>query len=292
MQAKLVSIAIAAALLSACGGSDAPPAAKAPSGAQASAAAAAAAQPPKPKYDTAIHGDLRVAGLTELPQGFQLNVRLLDVSDPSQVPPVVEEILQQAPSLLPYRFALPYDASKINPEGRYAVVAALVIENVPLYSSPSPTPVLTHGHGNNIGIELVRGGAQADTQIAPTEKMKQDFEALERSIGGFKRVAGERINEDVTVGWDAFIASGQVRFAREQIDFGDAGSAAFKYAYKDGKPWVIVRVQRDRTTWLGWNAAGELILNEGDAGAVESAEAERLREQAAALYGVAGSRGG
>lgn len=290
MHAKLVSIAIISALLAACGGSEAPPAQQA---AQAqSAAPAPQPQPPMPKYDTAILGDLRVAGLTELPQGFQLNVRLLDVSDPSQVPPVVAEITQPAPTLLPYRFALPYDATKISEEGKYAVLAALVIENVPLYSSPSPTPVLTQGNGTNIGIELVRGGAQADTQIAPTEKMKQDFEALERSIGGFKRIAGERINEDVTVGWDAFIASGQVRFAREQIDFGDAGSASFKYAYQDGTPWVVVREQRDRKTWLGWNAAGELILNEGDSGVVEAAEAERLREQAAALFQVASQRAG
>jgi putative lipoprotein len=290
MHAKTVSIAIISALLAACGGSEAPPAPQA--GQAQSAAPAQQPQPPVPKYDTAIHGDLRVAGLTELPQGFQLNVRLLDVSDPSQVPPVVAEITQPAPTLLPYRFALPYDASKISEAGKYAVLAALVIENVPLYSSPSPTPVLTQGNGTNIGIELVRGGAQADTQIAPTEKMKQDFEALERSIGGFKRIAGERINEDVTVGWDAFIASGQVRFAREQIDFGDAGSASFKYAYQDGTPWVVVREQRDRKTWLGWNAAGELILNEGDSGAVEAAEAERLREQAAALFQVASQRAG
>lgn len=291
MHAKLVSIAIVSALLAACGGSEAPSTSSAPAASPAPAQSAPA-QPPMPQFDTAIQGDLRVAGLTELPQGFQLNVRLLDVSDPSQVPPVVAEITQPAPTLLPYRFALPYDASKINQEGRYAVLAALVIENVPLYSSPSPTPVLTQGNGTNIGIELVRGGAQADTQIAPTEKMKQDFEALERSIGGFKRIAGERINEDVTVGWDAFIASGQVRFAREQIDFGDAGSASFKYAYQDGTPWVVVREQRDRKTWLGWNAAGELILNEGDSGAVEAAEAERLREQAAALYQVASQRAG
>jgi len=290
MHAKFVSIAIVSALLAACGGSETPSAQQSRS--SQAAAPAQPVQPPTPQYDTAIHGDLQVAGLTELPQGFQLNVRLLDVSDPSQVPPVVAEITQPAPSLLPYRFALPYDASKINQEGRYAVLAALVIENVPLYSSPSPTPVLTQGNGSNIGIELVRGGAQADTQIAPTEKMKQDFEALERSIGGFKRIAGERINEDVTVGWDAFIASGHVRFAREQIDYGDAGSAAFKYAYQDGKPWVIVRVQRDRSTWLGWNSAGELILNEGDSGAVEAADAERLREQAAALYQAASQRAG
>lgn len=287
MYFKLIPAALVVALLAACGQQEsAAPAA--PAQPQAPAAAAA---PAAPQYATAVKGDITVAGLTELPAGLQLNLRLLDVSDPSQVPPVVAEVTAPAPTALPNRFALPYDASKIKPDGRYAVLAALLVEGHPLYSSPTPTPVLTEGNGDNIAIELVRGGAQADTQIAPTEKMKQDFAALERAIGGFQRVAGERMNDDVTVGWDAFIASGQVRFAREQVDFGDAGTAAFKYAFQGGKPWVVVRVQRDRTTWLGWNEAGELILNEGDVGAVEAEEAERLRAQAAEVMSLAAKRG-
>lgn len=289
MQLKLIPAAIALALLAACGGQDAPAPAAAPAPTQASSAAAA--QPSTPQFSTAVSGELLVAGLAELPPGFQLSVRLLDVTDPSQVPPVVAELSTPAPSLLPGKFSLPYDPAKITAEGRYAVLAALVIENVPLYSSAAPTPVLTQGNPDRVSLELVRGGAQADTQIAPTEKMKQEFASLERSIGGFQRVTGERMNDDVTVGWDAFIAGGQVRFAREQVDYGDAGSASFRYAFQDGKPWVIVREQRGRSSWLGWNADGELILNEGERGAVmDAAEAERLRAQAAEVMGLA-SRG-
>jgi putative lipoprotein len=291
MHSKLITLAVTAALLAACGTQEAP-APAAPAAAPAQTAAPAPAQPAAPQFSTAIIGNLSVTGLTELPPGFQLNVRLLDVSDPSQVPPVIAEITQPAPSLLPHRFSLPYDASKVMETGRYAVLASLVIENVPLYSSATPAPVLTDGNGTSVELELVRGGGQADTQIAPTEKMKQDFETLERSIGGFRRVTGERMNDDVTVGWDAFTASSQIRFAREQVDFGDAGSAAFKYAYRQGMPWVVVRVQRDRTTWLGWNEAGDLILNEGPSGAIEAEEAERLRTQATELHALAAASGG
>ncbi|MBE5313916.1 MAG: YbaY family lipoprotein [Xanthomonadales bacterium] len=287
MHRKLIPVAIAAVLLSGCGAPETP---SAQQGAQASAAPAAtatAAPVATPQFSTAISGELMVEGLTELPAGFELSLRLLDLSDPSQVPPVVAELSGPAPSILPHRFSLPYDASKIVETGRYGVLAALVVQGVPLYSSPAPAPVLTEGNGTSVSLSLVRGGAQADTQIAPTEKMKQDFGALERSIGALRRVTGERITDDVTVGWDAFLSDAGVRFAREQVDFGDAGTASLKYAFKDGRPWVVVREQRDRTTWLGWNEAGELMLNEGPDGPIDAAEAERLRAGAAEVAALA-----
>lgn len=289
MHRKLISLAVVAALLSGCGASETPPAQAPAQASSASAPAAAPAPAPAaaPQFATAISGELMVEGLNELPPGFELSVRLLDLSDPSQVPPVVAELLGPAPSILPHRFSLPYDATKIVETGRYGVLAALVVQGVPLYSSPAPAPVLTEGNGTSVSLSLVRGGAQADTQIAPTEKMKQDFGSLERSIGGLKRITGERITDDVTVGWDAFLSDAGVRFAREQVDFGDAGTASLKYAFKDGRPWVVVREQRGRTTWLGWNEAGELMLNEGPDGPIDAAEAERLRAGAAEVAALA-----
>ncbi|MCG6118241.1 MAG: YbaY family lipoprotein [Aquimonas sp.] len=289
MHAKLITLAIATALLSACGGSQPPAQAPAQQAAQVPASAPAPAQP---QFDTAIIGDITVPGLSELPPGFDLSLRLLDITDPSQVPGVVAESNGQAPRQLPHRFALPYDPSLINEEGRYAVQVALMVQGVPLYSSSQPARVLTEGHGSRISVELVRGGAQAETEVAPTERMKQDFAALERGIGAMQRVVGERMNEAVTVGWDAFISGGEVRFAREQVNFADAGTAAFRYAYQNGQPWVIVREQGRVTTWLGWNADGELILNELEGGGVEAAEAERLRAQAAEVARLASASKG
>jgi putative lipoprotein len=287
MHRKLIPMAVVAALLSGCGAPETPPAQSPAQASSSSASAAAPAPAAAPQFATAISGELMVEGLNELPPGFELSVRLLDLSDPSQVPPVVAELVGPAPSILPHRFSLPYDATKIVETGRYGVLAALVVQGVPLYSSPAPAPVLTEGNGTSVSLSLVRGGAQADTQIAPTEKMKQDFGSLERSIGGLKRITGERITDDVTVGWDAFLSDAGVRFAREQVDLGDAGTVALKYAFKDGRPWVIVREQRGRTTWLGWNEAGELMLNEGPDGPIDSAEAERLRAGAAEVMELA-----
>ena len=156
---------------------------------------------------TAVTGDLQVPGLSQLPKGIQLSIRLLDVTDPSQVAPVVAEINEPAPALLPHRFRLGYDASKIKPEGRYAVQAALLAGTAPLYSTAEPVAVLTQGAGDQLVLQLVRGGAEAATQMAPTDKLKKDFAELEGKIGGFRRVTGERIDEKVTIGWDAFVSA-------------------------------------------------------------------------------------
>ncbi|MBK9493642.1 MAG: hypothetical protein BWZ07_01011 [Alphaproteobacteria bacterium ADurb.BinA280] len=284
--ARVSALTMSVAFLAACGDASAPaskPAAIAP--------AQTAATPAAPQFATAINGDLRVSGLTQLPKGIQLSIRLLDFSDPSQVAPVVAEINEPAPALLPHRFRLGYDAGKINAEGRYAVQAALLAGTAPLYSTAQPMPVLTQGAGEQVVLELVRGGAEAATQMAPTDKLKKDFAELEGKIGGFRRVMGERIDEKVTIGWDAFVSTDGVRFAREQIDTGESSAISFKYAFVNGKPMAILREHRNIVTWLGWDASGTLILNDRQGAPISDAEVADLQQQAMALYGLAKQKG-
>src|SRR5690606_15290261 len=84
---------------------------------------------------TALRGQLTIAGLSELPRGLQLRLRLLDMTDPSVVPPVVAERSEPAPSGLPHRFALPYDPAAINPDGRYVLEAALLADQFVMYGT-------------------------------------------------------------------------------------------------------------------------------------------------------------
>lgn len=273
------SLFLLVAALSACGQSSEP--APAPT---AAATVQTAQAPATPNFTTAVTGDLQVAGLSQLPKGIQLSIRLLDVTDPSQVAPVVAEINEPAPALLPHRFRLGYDASKIKPEGRYAVQAALLAGTAPLYSTAEPVAALTQGAGNQLVLDLVRGGAEAATQMAPTEKLKKDFAELEGKIGGFRRVTGERIDEKVTIGWDAFVSAEGVRFAREQVDTGESASISYKYAYANDKLFAVVREHRNVVTWLGWDASGLLILNDRQGSPLDAAEVEELRQQAMALH--------
>ena len=75
--------------------------------------------------------------------------------------------------------------------------------------------------------------------------------------------------------------------AREQVDFGEAGSGQFRYAYKGGKPWIVERVQASVTTPVGWNEQGDLVLNEKGEGEADEADVTALYARAQSLYGQA-----
>lgn len=211
----------------------------------------------------AVTGTASIDQLTTLPRGLSLVVKLVDVTDAASLPVIVAESTQPAPQVLPLNVAQAYDPAKIEAGHRYGLQVALQAETLLLYGTERPIPVLTGGAPiKGLKIELVRGG-QPSIDVPPDERAKTEFAKLEDSIGALRRIHGERLEADVAVGWDAFVEdSGQIRMAREQVDFGDAGAAQFRYAYKGGKPWVVERVQGDDKVLVGWNEAGVLVLNE------------------------------
>lgn len=251
--------------------------------------------PPVPADALAVRGEVAIDGLKGLPPKLlaqlQLRLRLLDMSDPSIVPPVVAERLEPAPASLPYRYALPYEAGKINPEGRYVFEAALVTGADVLYGTPAPVAVLTQGAGAAADIALQRGGGLPAPDIAPADLLKQDFEKLERTIGGMKKFSGEAIDETTTRAWDAFADSHGLKFARQVVDYDKGGVVSFRFAYKDGKPWVIVRERGGVVTHLGWGADGSVLLNrDSNDRQLDEAAIEELRRMAEALYGEASAK--
>ena len=282
---KLALIPLSAVLvLSACGGEQPAPAA-APTNAPTPAEVAATTPVAGPK----VSGSIMVQGVSQLPEGIQLSAKLLDVTDPAAVPVVVSERTTAAPQLLPSGFEVGYDPAQIDQAKRYTVEVSLQSDGIVLYGSPTPTPVLTQGAGDSgFSLTLVQGGKPVAT-VAPPEQLKLDFQALEANLGALRRITGERLDEEVAIGWDAFVdnASGQVLMAREQVEVADAGTTAYRFAYKGGQPWMVERKQGGGTTLLGWTSAGELILNES---ALSEEEVEQLKQRALALYGTAAAR--
>ena len=282
---KIALIPLSAVLvLSACGGEQPAPAA-APAAAPTPAEVAATTPVAGPK----VSGSITVQGVSQLPEGIQLSAKLLDVTDPAAVPVVVSERTTAAPQLLPSGFEVGYDPAQIDQAKRYTVEVSLQSDGIVLYGSPTPTPVLTQGAGDSgFSLTLVQGGKPIAT-VAPPEQLKLDFQALEANLGALRRITGERLDEEVAIGWDAFVdnASGQVLMAREQVEVADAGTTAYRFAYKGGQPWMVERKQGGGTTLLGWTSAGELILNES---ALSEEEVEQLKQRALALYGTAAAR--
>ena len=254
---------------------------------------APAGPPPVPASATAVRGSLSIDGLTELPRSLSLRLRLLDMSDPSIVPPVVAERVEPAPSTLPYTYALPYESAKINAEGKYVMEAALVTGEVVLYGTDNAPAVLAQGAPDRADIALVRGGGLPAPNIPPAELLRQDFDKLERSIGGMKRFNGESIEDDITVGWDAFADSSGVRFARQVVDYPKTGQVSFRFAYKDGQPWVLVREQRGVTAYVGWGKDGSLVLNrDNNDKPMEEGDIAELKAMAEKLYVEASAKAG
>lgn len=250
---------------------------------------------PPPVTGPAISGELKVSGLNMLPPGLSLNMKLMDVTDPEAVPAIVSERTEPAPKQLPTTYAIGYQPSWIRPERIYVLEVTLNAETLALYGTNEPIPVLTQGGASEANIELVRG-AVPRAGIPPAELLRREFQRVEGTLGGMRRVAGDRSVGDVVIGWDAFVDNdGKLRMAREIFDYGvDKGGANFQYAYDtDGKPFVIVRERDGVKTWLGWDRHGSVRLNltEGN-GELSESEVAELREQAEDMYQLASSKKG
>jgi uncharacterized lipoprotein YbaY len=284
MRALLFVATVAVFSLAGCGQQAAAPP---PAATQAPVANAPSAVPANA---TAVRGEVSIEGLSALPGKLELRLRLLDMSDPSIAPPIVAERIEPAPNGLPYRYALPYEQSKIDPARSYVIEASLQASGAMLYGTPVPVAVLTQGGGKQAKLVLTRGSFSA-ADMAPADLLKQAFDALETSIGGMERLTGERINADVTIGWDGFAEGDDVRFARENVDYGDAGSASLRYGYRGGKPWVIAREQKGVLSLVGWGEQGDVLLNRhADGEQLDEAQIAELREQAERLYSIVKAR--
>jgi uncharacterized lipoprotein YbaY len=285
---KIALLSLTAALALAACGDDRP----APAATAAAPAAAAAAPAATPITGPKVSGSFTVTGVSQLPDGIELAVRLLDVTDPAAVPAQVSERVTAAPRILPSGFEVGYDPAQIDPARKYAVEVALRTDGIVLYGTPAGVPVLTEGAPTNgLAVTLVQGGKPVST-IAPPEQLKLDFQALETHLGSLRRITGERLDEQVAIGWDAFVdtVSGQVRMAREQVETAEGGNTAYRFAYQGGQPWVVERKQGGTTTLLGWTSDGQLILNEKGSETASEEEVEQLKQRALALYSTAAAR--
>ncbi len=287
MRGLIVFASLAAFTLAGCDQNAGQSSTKDPAGAQAAPTVTSV-----PASATAVRGDVMISGLSTLPAKLELRLRLLDLSDPSIAPPVIAERIEPAPNSLPYGYALPYEAAKVNADHVYGIEASLLAGGAMLYGTPTPVHVLTHGDSKQANLTLERGNFSA-ADMAPADLLKAAFDALETSIGGMERLTGERINEDVTIGWDGFADGDDLRFARENVDYGDAGSASLRYGYKEGQPWVIAREQKGVESIVGWSDNGEVLLNRhADGEQLDEAAIADLRSQAERLYALVKARAG
>lgn len=147
------------------------------------------------------------------------------------------------------------------------VVQAVLTDGDRQYKMPIQAPVLAKGSKNdNVAIELV-------AEQTPGEKLLAAFKAEQDQLGVMKVTHGTKLEKDASRGWQLFRQDGQVQFIRELVDYGKDGFTSTDYAYKDGKPWVIVqqtKPSRDgKPTAIdraGWSDDGTLVLKQHQVG--------------------------
>lgn len=282
MRRILLSLASVSALaLAGCGGGSDNNGQQAAAGAESGPAAPA----------NAVTGTvtLRDAGATLSPDA-KLDLKLVDVSAEGSQPLATKQI---APVTLPQQFQLDFNASDVNPNDMYIVEVSMQ-DGERHYTSPLKTPVLTKGAKNVANIQLVG-------EATPGEKELAGYESVKKNIGGMKMTQGTALKEGESRGWQIFKKGNDVQFVIELVDYGDKGFTSTNYAYKNGKPWVIVQDKKPSkdakptsTQRAGWNDAGELVLKQNQTGSkvdeLSEGDANSLKSQAEAMYSKAGGK--
>lgn len=218
---------------------------------------------------SSVKGEVRLRDSeAKLSSDAQLTLELGDVSRPDDV--LAEQVMEVSGSG-PFAFELDFEPERVA-AGRDYVVSALITDGERRYVQPINYPVLTRGHGNEVQIVL-------NTEPTAGERLKEEFTRLRNHIGGMRMLQGTSLRDDLSVGWDAFVENGEIRFMRVIEETAD-GRKNTEYAFADGEPMALTQ-RNGATITLGWNSDGELVLNQiSGAGKASDETVQALRASA------------
>ena len=227
-------------------------------------------------------------GITPSQQG-KLQISILDVTAQGSPPVATKEI---APATtFPQHFELDFNPANIAGNDLYIVQAQLT-DGDRHYTMPLQVPVLTKGNPTtNVNIELA-------PEQTPGEKLLAAFQGVQKQIGGMKRTAGTKLEQNASRAWQVFRDGGEVKFIRELVDYGDKGFTSNDFAYKDGKPWVVQQQKKPSqgakptsVDTAGWIDDGTLVLKTHEAGGntspLSDSDAQDLQQQAKEILNLA-----
>jgi len=246
------------------------------------------------EVDGAITGTLTTAdgAPATLPEGAVVTVRLLDGTRSDAPPAEVLAVPVASTGSLPMTYSLPYDRKTVEKMATYLVDANVTLNGQLLFLTQARLPVLTQGAGKTADIPMIQGLALT-APATEADDAKRLYADLQAQLGAMKRLVGDRIVGETTIGWDAFADTTGVRMVRENVVYGEAGGkATFQFAYRDGKPWVAIKEQGGSKTTIAWDKFGNVVLREVERSgniseASEAVAAELKRGSDAALVIVA-----
>ncbi|WP_266158452.1 YbaY family lipoprotein [Dyella silvatica] len=239
-----------------------------------------------------VTGTVALRETAQLSPAAKLEINLVDVSASNSKPLATKTIAPVAS--LPQSFELEYNPADVTPADLY-VVQAVLTDGDRRYVMPIQAPIqaaaLTQGTPGPVSTQLV-------AEQTPGEKELIAFKDVQAHIGGMKITPGTKLDKDVSRSWQVFREGSTVKFIREQVDYGDKGFTSTDYAYKDGKPWVVVQQKKSNkdakpttTERASWNADGALVLKQNEtAGKTQSLsddEAGGLQKQSQSILNLA-----
>jgi len=203
--------------------------------------------------------------------------------------PLATKTVQPA-NTQPLSFELPFNAADVNPAGMY-VLQAVLTDGERTYKPHLQTPVLNGKPSTGLSLQLFPEQTAGEKELAA-------FTSVQKQIGGMKISNGTKLEDKVSRGWQLFREAGEVKFIREEVDYGDKGFTSTDYAYKDGKPWVVVQQKKSSkdakptsTERAAWTADGNLVLKTNQQGSktapLADDEAASLQKQAQAILNLA-----
>jgi putative lipoprotein len=235
--------------------------------------------------------DLHAAAGQALSPKAILAINLVDVSSTADAgaPPLASKTTPA--TQFPQPFTLTFDPSKVKADDLY-VVQAVVTDGDRHYTINIQAPVLTKANKNDgIAIDLL-------AEQTPGEKALAAFTAEQKQLGAMKVKSGTKLEADVSRSWQVFRQDNDVKFIRELVDYSAKGFTSTDYAYKNGKPWVVVQQTKpnqgakpsaiDRA---GWDDNGNLVLKQhevnGNVQVLDDATAASLQKQGGAILTLA-----
>lgn len=241
-----------------------------------------------PAQANQITGQVTLRDATQVSASAKLELTLVDQTTPDAAPLATKTV--EPANTFPLQFQVPFNAADVNPNDMY-VIKATLIDGDRHYNPPLQTMVLTKGAPTQVSIQLAAEQTQGEKELAA-------FTAVQKQIGGMKISSGTKLEDKVSRGWQVFREAGEVKFIREEVDYGDKGFTSTDYAFKDGKPWVVVQQKKSSkdakpssTERAAWAQDGSLVLKTHDAGGKSSPlsddDAASLQKQAQTILGLA-----
>jgi len=235
-----------------------------------------------------VAGQISVPAGSDVSAAAKLDLTLVDVSQADSKPLATKTV--EPANTLPISFELPFNGADLNPQGMY-VLQAVLTDGERTYKPRLQTPVLNGKPSTGLNVQLF-------PEQTAGEKELTAFTAVQKQIGGMKISNGTKLEDKVSRGWQVFREAGEVKFIREEVDYGDKGFTSTDYAYKDGKPWVVVQQKKSSkdakpssTERAAWTADGNLVLKTNEQGGKSSPlsddEAASLQKQATTILSLA-----